>query len=114
MSKKLKICVPSELAENAAVKFAIPDPKGAREGFAFRYRGEVRAYFNECAHISLPLDWDDGDFFSEDFTSLVCKNHGATYLPQTGICTAGPCTGAALKRIETTEEDGVLYAVLDE
>lgn len=112
MPQKLKICSVAELPENAARKFAIPDPTGEREGFVFRRGDAIFAYFNECAHISLPLDWGDGDFFSEDFTAIVCKNHGATYIPQNGTCTAGPCTGAALKPIQTTEEDGVLYAVL--
>jgi nitrite reductase/ring-hydroxylating ferredoxin subunit len=113
MLGKLKICASSDLRENAAVKFSVPDPRGAREGFAIRHGGRVSAYFNECAHISLPLDWDDGDFFSADFSALVCKNHGAMYEPETGHCTAGPCAGVSLKKIQTTEENGVLYAVFE-
>ena len=107
--QKLRICHFRELDENSSRKFQIPEN---REGFAIRYQGRVFAYFNECAHISLPLDWDDNDFFSHDFAFLACKNHGAMFSPDTGKCITGPCPGASLKKIETIEEDGILFGII--
>lgn len=113
MKNRFPICTVTELDTSQAVKFAIPDAHGNREGFAFRLQGRILAYYNECAHVGLPLDWDDADFFSADHSLLICKNHGAAFAPADGHCTAGPCVGAGLKPIHVSEEAGVLYAAID-
>jgi nitrite reductase/ring-hydroxylating ferredoxin subunit len=98
----IRICRASHLTENKTVKFVIPQEKFDREGFALCKDGKFFAYYNECAHINLPLDWNDNDFFALDFESVVCKNHGAQFRLDDGVCTIGPCTGAALKAIPIT------------
>ncbi len=101
---RLSICKISDLGENQSVKFKIPLEKFDREGLAVNRGGTFFAYYNECPHIGLPLDWDDNDFFSLDMTSLVCKNHGAFFTPESGECTAGPCRDKGLKPIAVLVE----------
>lgn len=108
--REIRIGTSAELKENSSLKFVIPTPKYDREGFAIRRQGRIYAYYNECAHISLPLDWNDGDFFSADHEYLVCKNHGAEFIPESGECTLGPCRGASLKPIPIIERGGDLFA----
>lgn len=113
MPLKLKICAAGDLSANQSLKFAIPAKPDSREGFVVRHDGGLYAYYNECAHIPLPLDWGDNDFFSLDLTTLVCKNHGAEYRPESGVCVAGPCKGAGLKKITVVEEDGMIFGLIE-
>ena len=112
MSTKIQIGKLSEFQGGKTVKFQIPEDDGDfREGFAFFRKDQYYCYFNECAHISIPLDWNDNDFFDIEERSLVCKNHGAEFVPETGECTIGPCVGAKLKSIGTEIENETLFAV---
>jgi nitrite reductase/ring-hydroxylating ferredoxin subunit len=115
MSRKIPIAPAREFVEKRSFKFVIPqNSHEPREGFAFQLAGQIHAYYNECAHISLPLDWDDNDFFTLDHSHLVCKHHGAEYTPANGACVAGPCVGAKLKAIVTAEDEaGMVWALVD-
>ena len=78
--------------------------------FVFRFRGQVYAYLNRCAHVAMEMDWKQGDFFSDDKCYLVCATHDAHYEPHTGKCISGPCPkGAALVNIPIYEKDGDIY-----
>ena len=68
-------------------------------GFVINHEGRFYAYVNRCAHIGTPLDMWPNEFFTEDGRHLICATHGATYLPETGECIAGPCPGALLTRL---------------
>ena len=70
---------------------------GRREpAFAVRFDGVVHAYLNRCAHVPVELDWVEGEFFDLSRLYLVCSTHGAAYLPESGRCVAGPCSGSGL------------------
>lgn len=112
MSQKIKTGAVSDFQIARSLKFTIPAKPFPREGFVVRHGKNFTAYYNECAHISLPLDWDDNDFFGLDGKSLVCKNHGAEFRPEDGVCITGPCKGATLKKIDITVEDGIVYALI--
>jgi nitrite reductase/ring-hydroxylating ferredoxin subunit len=86
--------------------FSWPSPHGDREGFVIRAGENLRAYENKCRHLSIPLDYGDGEFWYADIERIVCKTHGATYLADTGYCDDGPCAGASLTRYDL-EIDGV-------
>lgn len=67
-----------------------------------------RAYVNRCRHISVPLDYGDGEVFDENGEMFQCRTHGALYRIEDGRCVAGPCSGASLKPVEIVEnEDGI-------
>ena len=108
------ICASEALAEGGrGVGFALRAPDGARNGFAIRSCGAVRAYVNRCPHLGTELDWQPGEFFDVAGLYLVCSTHGAMFEPGTGYCVAGPCRGASLERVEVRESDGRVLLVGD-
>ena len=71
-------------------------------------KGQVYAYLNRCAHVAMEMDYQPNRFFDSTGQWLMCATHGATYAPQTGACTMGPCRGGLIK-IDTSERDGVVH-----
>lgn len=104
MSQKIiRVGKADGLGDGQAFVFPID---GSKTGFVFRFNGRWFAYENVCRHVSLPLDYGDGRFFSRSGRFLHCQNHGAEYDPETGVCVRGPCQGAALKRLAVEETGG--------
>ena len=78
--------------------------------FVIRYEGIAHAYLNRCAHIEMEMDWQPGQFFTQDKTALICASHDAQYLPDTGECISGPCPqGAKLVKLGVEEKDGKIF-----
>ncbi len=88
------------------VRFALPSLGEHVTGFAIRFKGQVYAYVNQCAHVSVELDWNEGEFFSAQQDFIVCATHGAHYRPDNGYCVLGPCKGKQLKSIPLVEQNG--------
>lgn len=104
------ICVGNELPERGlGVRFSIQASEGTVPAFAVRYRGNVHAYRNTCAHARVELDGEPGRFFDISGLYLVCASHGAAYLPDTGVCVGGPCKGRRLEKLTVQEIDGNVY-----
>lgn len=98
-----------DVPEGKVLKFRLKG-EGGGEAFLFQRKGKFYAYWNLCRHWSVPLDWDDGVFFTEDGKYLLCRNHGALYDPKSGECWLGPCAGAFLHAVALTIKDGKIYA----
>jgi nitrite reductase/ring-hydroxylating ferredoxin subunit len=81
------------------------------DAFVANFKGEIVAYENLCRHLPITLDYGDGEFFSNDGSLFVCQTHGAFYEPKSGLCVAGPCTGASLIPLETEQTDGHIFLV---
>ena len=77
--------------------------------FVIRYDNQLRAYLNRCGHIAIPLDYQPGQFFSDDGSTLICSTHGAEYAPDTGACLGGPCFGIGLEPIEIDVIDNHIF-----
>jgi nitrite reductase/ring-hydroxylating ferredoxin subunit len=116
LSQPTLVCDAKRLRNGGAgVRFSVRIKGAVRPAFAVRYQNRVYAYINECAHRSVELDWNEGDFFDAEGRFLVCATHGARYHPQTGACTGGPCNGRALTALRVEETDGaVRLAASDE
>lgn len=111
------ICRSHELKEGRrGIRFQVRRGQGSFPAFIVRYEGKAHAYLNRCAHRSLELDWNEGDFFDVSGRYLVCATHGAFYGPASGICLGGPCNGAALEKLPISEENGdiVLESINDD
>lgn len=89
-----------------AIRFQVDEDGLAAPAFAIRYRGQVHAYVNRCAHVGLELDFMPGRFFDNSGGYLVCATHGALYEPGSGRCAAGPCNGEGLEVLRVIERDG--------
>ena len=104
------ICAASALEEGGTgVRFEVERYGKTVPAFAVRYDGVVHGYLNQCAHVPVELDWSEGMFFDLSGLYLICATHGATYLPESGRCVRGPCTGSSLKKLAVFERDGGVY-----
>ena len=111
--KKVRIARVKEIKEGQSKKFLLKEDEETLECFLICHKKKFHAYVNRCQHVSLPLDWGDNDFFTEDKKLLMCKNHGALYLPHSGECIEGPCAGLSLKKVPLEIEGDGIYAVLE-
>lgn len=101
------ICVSEALVDGGAgVRFELVHRGREIGAFAVRHGGTAYAYLNECAHVPMEMDWQEGQFFDATRTWLVCATHGALYEPHSGRCVGGPCRGAKLVALTVQEERG--------
>lgn len=108
---KRLICASLELVEQGdGLCFPISGSDSIT-GFVVRYQGIAQGYVNQCAHVPVPLDWQEGKFFDLTGHNLICATHGAQYAPETGECLLGPCKGKSLQKLSITEHDGNVYLI---
>ena len=106
------ICASEALKEGGTgVRFRLATWNGEEKGFVVRHRGRACAYVNQCPHAGTELDWQPGEFFDIAGLYLVCATHGALFEPDSGVCVAGPCRGASLRRLEVREVHGEIVLV---
>jgi nitrite reductase/ring-hydroxylating ferredoxin subunit len=108
MAEKI-IAKVADLRPRKAIKFSFREDGIQRYGFVVAFEGQVVAYENVCRHIPISLDYGDGQFFTQDGQHFICQTHGATYEPLTGLCIAGPCVGATLRKLDVRVENGVVF-----
>jgi nitrite reductase/ring-hydroxylating ferredoxin subunit len=94
--------------EGQGLRFDLPQLGGFATGFVIRYQDKPYAYVNQCAHVPVELDWNQGDFFTAQKDFLICATHGAHYRPDNGFCVMGPCKGKSLKALAVTESNQVI------
>ncbi len=105
----LEIALVEQLNDGQTAKFVFPIEDGESEGFVFYRNGNFYAYQNVCAHMALSLDMEDNDFFTVSDDHLICKTHGALYIPETGECVGGPCPGKWLSRLDIEVRDQTIF-----
>lgn len=106
MSNDAIIFKSEELQEGSkGLRFSLPALGEYVTGFVVRFHGKPYAYVNQCAHVPVELDWNEGDFFTLQKDYLICSTHGAHYRPDNGFCITGPCKGKSLKAISVTEQN---------
>ena len=91
------------IEKSTGLRFNVPHINERATGFVVRFNGKPYAYLNQCAHVSVELDWQEGEFFNITKDYLICATHGAQYAPETGHCVLGPCRGKKLRAIEVNE-----------
>ncbi len=103
------------LADGETRKFEFEREGERLEGFVIRYQGELFAYANRCPHWNVDLDgMSDGRLFSQLSQRIFCSNHGALFVPTTGVCEFGPCRGLRLERFNwIAEGTGVRVTIPD-
>ena len=94
----------AKLGAGESLRFSYQRSQMPAEGFVLCWAGELRAFANSCPHWNVDLDYGSGDFFDVELERIVCRNHGALFMPDTGACEWGPCTGQSLERFAVTIE----------
>jgi nitrite reductase/ring-hydroxylating ferredoxin subunit len=90
----------ASLEQGEARTFTFTRSGRSCEGFLLRHRLGFFAYANACPHWNVDLDLGFGDFYDRDLDRIFCRNHGALFQPETGLCSAGPCAGLYLEKFE--------------
>ena len=104
------ICAGEALAEGGrGVRFELIRFGKVQPAFVVRYDGQPRAFLNQCGHVPVELDWQEGEFFDHSRLYLICSTHGALYHPASGHCVGGRCAGRGLIPIPVIEHDGHVY-----
>ena len=107
MDSLVPLCAAADLVDGGdAVPFDVVFAGQTMRAFAIRFEGQVHAYLNRCPHVPAELDWDPGRFFDMQGLLLICSNHGAIFLPESGRCIGGPCKGRNLVALPVEERDG--------
>ena len=102
------LCGSSQLRDaGTAVPFDVRFHGQTCRAFAVRFQGQVQAYLNRCTHVPMEMDWQPNQVFDLSGRWLLCATHGATYRPDTGACSGGPCRGGLVK-IKLREVGGVV------
>ncbi len=105
------VCRLADVAEPGAREFLVGEGDWPFRGFVVRKGGVVVAFANVCPHKGHPLNLADDDFLmamSGGGELLRCASHGALFVPETGLCVFGPCSGRSLRRLECRVEEGVV------
>ncbi len=99
------VCLSSELIDGGLAR-KLPARYGddAVTVFFVRYQGLATGYLNRCPHMGSELDWE-GSVFTRAGDLLMCARHGATFAPDTGLCTGGPCQPSRLTALHVLEAE---------
>ncbi len=104
------VCTSGDLVDSGpGVRFTVDHFGEQSPAFVVRYEGRVHAYINRCPHVPTELDWEEGRFFDVQGLLLICSNHGAIFLPDSGQCIGGPCKGRSLFALAAEERDGQVF-----
>ncbi|MSQ56768.1 MAG: Rieske (2Fe-2S) protein [Limnohabitans sp.] len=108
-NETIPLCNSQDLADGGlAVPFDVAFAGQTCRAFAIRFQGRAHAYLNRCTHVAMELDYQPNHFFDDSGQWLICATHGATYRPDTGQCSGGPCKGG-LTAIDLTEKEQVVH-----
>jgi nitrite reductase/ring-hydroxylating ferredoxin subunit len=102
----------AELKRRGSLTFRFKQDGFPTEGFVIRVGGKLKAYVNRCPHAGTTLDFGDGDFFTDGKELLMCRTHGALFVPKDGSCAGGPCNGQGLTPLVPSEAEGKIFVEL--
>ena len=104
-SRAVLLCRLDELAAPGSKGFELE----GRQLFAVRQGQQVFVYQNRCPHRGIPLEWVPDQFLDHSGRLIQCASHGALFLPESGECVAGPCSGESLTPIASHIADGKVW-----
>ncbi len=106
INEECVICASADLQDGGkGIRFTVDWHGQPAPAFVIRHQGEPHAYLNQCGHVPVELDWQEGDFFDGDGVYLICATHGALYSPKDGHCVTGRCSGKGLTSLPVEERD---------
>ncbi len=115
MDEDARVAALEEVPPDGSLLFTVRDGFDREEAILVRLGDEpdaddIAAWRNYCQHwTDVRLDKGSGVTLREG--DIVCGKHGASFRPDDGYCTFGPCEGAYLDEIEIAVENGAVYLV---
>ena len=104
-ASSIALCRLDELADPGSKGFAV----NGHLLFAVRQGQQVYVYLNRCPHRGVPLEWVADQFLDHSGRLIQCASHGALFLPESGECIAGPCSGNSLTPLTSHIEEGQVW-----
>lgn len=104
-ASSIALCRLDELTDPGSKGFEV----NGRLMFAVRQGPQVYVYLNRCPHRGVPLEWVADQFLDHSGRLIQCASHGALFLPESGECIAGPCSGNRLTPLTSHIEDGLVW-----
>jgi len=102
-----------EVPEDSTLLFTVREGFDEKEVVLVRLNGDIAAWRNFCPHwTDVRLDKGSGAEFRDG--EVVCTRHGATFEPDSGHCTYGPCEGSYLEEVDIEVRDGGVYLAEDD
>ena len=99
-----------ELGDPDARGFFVGNGDWPFSGFVVHRNGRLYAYANICPHRHHPLELEPHAFLIDNGSLIRCTSHGALFVPETGNCLAGPCTGRSLIALSCrAKPDGAIW-----
>lgn len=106
------ICAAADLAERGkGIRFELERSGKQQPAFVVRFDGRPHGFLNQCGHVPVELDWQEGEFFDDSQLYLICSTHGALYHPASGQCVGGRCAGRGLIPVPVVERDGHIFVM---
>lgn len=106
MNDRRIICESADLKDGGkGMRFKVVWHGQAMPAFVIRYQGQPHAFLNQCGHLPVELDWQEGEFFDAGGVYLICATHGALYNPKDGHCITGRCGGKGLTSLPIEESN---------
>lgn len=109
---ELRVEGANRLEEGATLAFEFPRGDGTDEGFILRHGGVLRGYVNRCPHWGLRLDMGTRRFYVAKVDRIACRNHGALFRADDGVCAKGDCERQELERLELRVEGDDALVIL--
>lgn len=104
------IVATEEVPDDSSYLFRVRavDSDEQREAILVRLDGTVVGWLNYCQHMThIKLDKGSGATLRNG--EVLCRNHGAMFEVDTGLCTYGPCEGAYLEAVAVDVRDGTVH-----
>ena len=105
------LCHLSELPEHGGKELLFTDGASRLSLIVQRHQGQIVVFENSCPHAGTPLNLVGDRFMNLSEEQLICRTHGALFCPESGLCTAGPCKGQYLRKVQTKIQGGGLYSL---
>ncbi|MBM4197465.1 MAG: Rieske 2Fe-2S domain-containing protein [Gammaproteobacteria bacterium] len=106
-----RVCRVDDIENPGAREFQSGEGDWPFSGIVCRIGESVVAYANVCPHKGHPLNLIDDHFLISmpgGGRLLRCASHGALFVPETGLCVVGPCSGRSLTPLACRIDDGAV------
>lgn len=109
-----RIAAVEEIPADGSLLFTIRDGFDTEEAILLETAEEgVVALKNYCPHWT-DVRFDSGSGATVRDDELVCEKHGATFEPDSGYCTHGPCEGATVEAIDVVVRGDAVYLTAED
>lgn len=93
------LCKTDDIEDPGSRSFDIEIKGKTQSIFVVHKNGEFFAYYNQCPHTGVNLEWQEDQFLDLDKELIQCATHDALFLIDSGECIAGPCNGESLQAL---------------